>query len=551
MSSNPLVAGPVGTATATSGTVLVDDITTLAQAIEGGNWVEAGLAGFGTVMDGLSAAIDPLGALIAMGVGWVLDHIDPLKSWLNDLTGDAGAVHGFSATWANISQEFTTQSGAYRADVAADLAGMDGAGVAAYRSRAGQLADFTEGAARAAAGISGGLTLASTLVQFVHDLVRDTIAELVGSLGSALAWAATGVGIPYAITIVSEKAAALSARIASKVTGLVRSIAKLDGLLRQLDPAIRQLDETVAALRHGPGGSAALPGPRPGGDGRVHYDLDPPGTYRDANGRLHDADGSFTSDPYSGGPKRPDHEAVPGETEVFPVDRDADGDLADAYRARDDAVTTAAESAAQRQAALEALGLDPTARNDVLREQLDDLADEHPELSRQIVTAQSAIDQAIVDRSALAAASEQVGEAATRQVIEARGDTVIVGLDGNPAGANRIDGASIGSRDGQVTLTVWEAKGGSGSLDPQGRLLPDGTRAAQGSAEYLQDLLGARIDPRLSAWLQAHPDVADALARGEVRIEYKAVSATGGGQVRVTDLVLGQQPIVNVPNQSR
>jgi hypothetical protein len=82
-------------------------------------------------------------------------------------------------------------------------------------------------------------------------------------------------------------------------------------------------------------------------------------------------------------------------------------------------------------------------------------------------------------------------------------------------------------------------------------LLPDGTRAAQGSAEYLQDLLGARIDPRLSAWLQAHPDVADALARGEVRIEYKAVSATGGGQVRVTDLVLGQQPIVNVPNQSR
>ena len=88
----------------------------------------------------------------------------------------------------------------------------------------------------------------------------------------------------------------------------------------------------------------------------------------------------------------------------------------------------------------------------MLRERLDDLADEHPELSRQIVTAQSAIDQAIVDRSALAAASEQVGEAATRQVIEARCDTVIVGLDGNSAGANRLDGVSIGSRDGQVTL---------------------------------------------------------------------------------------------------
>ena len=52
-------------------------------------------------MDAVATAIDPLGTLIAWGVGWVLDHIDPLKSWLNDLTGDAGRVIGFAQTWAN------------------------------------------------------------------------------------------------------------------------------------------------------------------------------------------------------------------------------------------------------------------------------------------------------------------------------------------------------------------------------------------------------------------------------------------------------------------
>lgn len=275
MSANPLVAPPVDTATATSGTFLVDDIVTLSQAIHDGNWIEAGLAGFATAMDGLSAAIDPLGSLIAMGVGWVLDHIDPLKSWLNDLTGDAGAVLGFSHTWGNVAQALAGQANTYRADVGADLAGMHGAAIAAYRSRAGLLADFTSGAGRAAAGISGGLQLASTLVQFVHDLVRDTISELVGSCGSALAWAATGVGIPYAISIVSEKAAALSARIGSKVTGLVRSISKLDGLLRQLDTVVKEVDDAIRTLLHGTGspgvphphpGADDLPGPRPGGD---------------------------------------------------------------------------------------------------------------------------------------------------------------------------------------------------------------------------------------------------------------------------------------------
>jgi hypothetical protein len=89
----------------------------------------------------------------------------------------------------------------------------------------------------AASAVSGGLTLVSTLVQVVHDVVRDTISQVIGSCASALAWAATGVGIPYAIAVVSEKAAALSAKISAKVTGLVRSVGKLDNLLTKLDNA--------------------------------------------------------------------------------------------------------------------------------------------------------------------------------------------------------------------------------------------------------------------------------------------------------------------------
>ena len=132
MSANPLVAGQVDTATATSGTGLIDDIVGLSTAIREGNWVDAALNGVATAMDGLATAIDPVGSLIAWGIGWVLDHVDPLKTWLNELTGNAGAIIGFAQTWANVSTRLQEQAQflSYRAN--ADLSGMYGDAVTAY-----------------------------------------------------------------------------------------------------------------------------------------------------------------------------------------------------------------------------------------------------------------------------------------------------------------------------------------------------------------------------------------------------------------------------------
>ena len=61
----------------------------------------------------------------------------------------------------------------------------------------------------------------------------------------------TGVGIPYAITVVSERAAALSAKISAKVTGLIRSIGKLDTLLTKLDDLMREVRSAFKNLGGG------------------------------------------------------------------------------------------------------------------------------------------------------------------------------------------------------------------------------------------------------------------------------------------------------------
>ncbi len=258
MSSNALVVGPRDTATATSGMGLIDDVVSLSTAVRDGNWVDAALAGVGTAMDALGTAIDPLGTLIAWGVGWLLDHVDPLKTWLNQLTGNAGAVIGFAQTWNNVATALDAEAEFLAHRIASDLSGMFGEAITAYTARANQAAATLNAIAHASTGISGGLQLVATLVQVVHDLVRDTISQVIGSCTSAIAWAATGIGIPYAISVVSEKAAALSAKIGSKVSGLVRSIGKLDTALTSLSKHLHELESLLKDLLPTPPGRVRL-----------------------------------------------------------------------------------------------------------------------------------------------------------------------------------------------------------------------------------------------------------------------------------------------------
>jgi hypothetical protein len=110
VTANALVAAPVDTATPFSGAGLLDSGSQLAAAIESGDWVEGGMAAFSAAADTIATVSDPLGSLIAAGLGWLIDHFEPLKGWFNDLTGDAGEVQAFAQTWVNIQKQLQ-QSG--------------------------------------------------------------------------------------------------------------------------------------------------------------------------------------------------------------------------------------------------------------------------------------------------------------------------------------------------------------------------------------------------------------------------------------------------------
>ncbi|MFK4791845.1 hypothetical protein, partial [Microbacterium sp. ZW T5_56] len=243
---NPLVADRVDTTSAFAGAFLLQDVEDVAHSISSGDWAAGALAVASTALDTVGALIDPIGTLIANGLGWVLDHIEPLKSWFNDFTGDAAEVASFSGTWSNTSAYLAQLADGYQG-LLPQLDGMAGETIDAYLVHANTLIAHLRGASDWSNAIATGLQIASTLVQMVHDVVRDVISQLVGSAISAAATTAAtiGFGAPVAMAQFGMKVAALVAKVGRVISKVLDA---LTTFLRGLGPLGRGIASVIELL---------------------------------------------------------------------------------------------------------------------------------------------------------------------------------------------------------------------------------------------------------------------------------------------------------------
>ncbi len=250
--ANPLVATTVDTTSPFSGAYLIEDGQALVDAVASGNWIDGGMAAFSAALDTAAMIVDPIGTLIANGLGWVLDHVEPLKGWLNDVTGDAGEVAAFAQTWRNVAGRMHDGADTF-ARRTHDLDGMSGATVDAYLAFAGDTIAHLRSTGDWANAIAGGLEVASQLVQIVHDLVRDAISQIVGTAISVAAEVALTVGFatPAAIGQITTKVASLATRVGKTVTRLLSSLKKLSELLQALQELFGKGSAVVSKMLRG------------------------------------------------------------------------------------------------------------------------------------------------------------------------------------------------------------------------------------------------------------------------------------------------------------
>lgn len=253
MSDNPLVADPVDMSTPFSGAFVLEDIEGLVTSIQNNDWLGGTLSGVALAADTVAAVSDPIGSLIAHGLGWLLEHMEPLRGWFNDLAGDPGEVAGYAQTWANISQALAGSATDIQTLVR-ELDGLEGETIEAYRRFQADAAKHLQGGSDLADGISAGMQLASMAVKLVHDLARDALAELVGTaISAALELTVTlGLAAPLVIEQVATKAFSLVARVGKTITRLLRAMGDFGALIARAHRALDVLVELFQkALRRG------------------------------------------------------------------------------------------------------------------------------------------------------------------------------------------------------------------------------------------------------------------------------------------------------------
>jgi hypothetical protein len=265
VSANPLVAAPVDMSTPLTGTFLLEDIEGIVTSVQSQDWLSTGLNGVAAVGDTLYLVNDPIGAITGMGFGWLLEHVEPLRGWLNDLTGDAGEVAGYATTWSNISASVAA-SGQQVLTALEALDGQEGAAADAYRHRQRYTAQLLTSCGKLGDVLSIGLQLASEAIKIVHDLLRDTIAGLLGSVVSAIVEAVATVG--FALPLILEQLAArvveLSVHWTSVIARLIRKVGTLVDLVKRGTKAVEEVARELARITK----RAARGAPKPGQGGR-------------------------------------------------------------------------------------------------------------------------------------------------------------------------------------------------------------------------------------------------------------------------------------------
>lgn len=251
--SNPLVAQQQDSTTAVSGVSFLEDAQSLKQGIESGDWASTVMGVAGTAMDALAFVTDPFGSILAAGVGWLMEHVGPLKEMLDKLAGDPDQITAHSETWKNIAGELGSVSTDLANQVNADIQSWTGPGADAYRQQAAEVAKVLQGAGEACEGAASGVKTAGEVVAAVRMLVRDTIAQVVGHLVS---WAlqvlfTLGIGLTWVVPQVVNLVAKTAKDIASLLKNLTKALGELGKLLGKAGDLFKGASKSLKGLKPG------------------------------------------------------------------------------------------------------------------------------------------------------------------------------------------------------------------------------------------------------------------------------------------------------------
>ncbi|MEU4424630.1 hypothetical protein AB0F81_28755 [Actinoplanes sp. NPDC024001] len=202
-----------------------------------GNFVATSLSLLGAVMD-------PLQAVFAAGVGWLMEHVSLLREPLDHLAGDPKAIEGHARTWYNIERRIYEATDFFVVEVQRSTTAWAAQSVAAYRERALRHADSVQAIGKIADLMSKLTTTAGALIGVFRNTIRDIVAEVVGACISKAVQAVTVVLIPKVAAEVAMLVADTSRKILRVMEQLLTRLKELGGIAEQCGSILAKVGQS-------------------------------------------------------------------------------------------------------------------------------------------------------------------------------------------------------------------------------------------------------------------------------------------------------------------
>ena len=244
-SSLPLTAPVRDSTTWHTGTGTLDYALTATRNFHQGDLLGAGMNGGAAALSALGAVSDPLAFLMSAGVGWCMEHVQPLRAALDWLAGKPDVIASFAETWEDIGERLCRIGDDLADLVRRDAAAWNSAAASAYQTLALDQAMHVKAAGVAAGGIGTATSLAGVMVAVTRATVRDLVAEAVGAIISKALQAAALVTIPKVVAEISVIVAEWMARILARIRELLAAIARLTNTVNQLAPVFAAVERAA------------------------------------------------------------------------------------------------------------------------------------------------------------------------------------------------------------------------------------------------------------------------------------------------------------------
>ena len=259
----------------------IGDIRDAVIQLDAGDWKGGAESALSAVQGIGELALGGLGGLISYGVDILLNYVDPLKFWVDQLTGDSAQVNGMAMTWASIGDSLRSTASELDSGSSSAMQNMKGESVSRYLSRQGQVVASINTLADASATVGSAVAKAAELVKKTHDYVCKLISDIIGEAveGVAFAGLTLGASLVKAAVVVGERAIAEAWNVQNLLTLLKMAFDELKSLfdiLTAAAPAFLSAIREVGKECGTPGGGCCGEGSSSSSDKPKRSPLDEP-----------------------------------------------------------------------------------------------------------------------------------------------------------------------------------------------------------------------------------------------------------------------------------